>query len=349
MYDYILYLLYLFRSLTQLQQFFVLIAMFIPFVVISVLQYYMKKWYKGYKGTHDFYKFTKQKKLSKRDTTFITNLVKMFNGPLKPEYVSHPYFYWRLINQFQKFCKTKNMEPKKALRVIDKIKAIGKQIFGKVPDRFHTTKDFPLKQEIVLEFPGIKRKIKGWVYHNSLIDWGFYSNRLPRMYNKIYQTQKVEGSIIMQPKGIYFVNTEVRSVKKIDKGLITLNHSIDVLFRNLRRFERFEINAKTEISPSIPFEEKPERVYWGKILDISRGGMKLISEHFLDTKTIVYLRFNHLNRIYHFIGKVTGETRDSYSKEVYTHIKFNKMDHKETQKLYHLVDKLQRMSQKSNL
>jgi len=348
MIDYLNYLIYLFRSLSQLQQFFVLLAMFIPFVVISVTQYYLKNWYKHYKGKHDFYKFTKQKNLSKRDTNFISNLIQMFNGPLKPEYISHPYFFWRLINQFQKFCKTKNMETKKALRVIDKIKSIGKQIFGKIPERYHTTKDFPLKLEMVIEFPGIKRKIKGWVYHNSLIDWGFYSNQLSRMYNKIYQTQKIEASIVQQPKGIYFVNTEVRSVKKIDKGLITLNHSIDVLFRNLRRFERFEMNAKTEISPEIPFENRPEKVYWGKILDISRGGMKLISEHFLEEKTEIFLRFNFLNRIYHFNAKVTGETKDAYSKEVYTHIKFNKMNHKDTKKLYSLVDKLKRMNQDKN-
>jgi PilZ domain len=94
--------------------------------------------------------------------------------------------------------------------------------------------------------------------------------------------------------------------------------------KNNRSFPRIKCHSKVHYR----LRGKPD-FDSGICRDISRGGLKIVSEQFIPSSTLVMLEINALNRVLHPVGRVVWSAPIAHSNRNQTGFEFVEFDNKE--------------------
>lgn len=284
----------IFKHMTIQEQLNIFLLFLTPFLIFIIIQLTFQALYKKYRIKRNFNKIVKVKNLNERDVNFFKNFLNYLDQPIRAEFLEYNFQYWRLVFMYSHRAIERKENILKSLQMIKNLKELGKKLYGQIPDRYFSTRDFPPQIEVTLGFSEINRKNHAFLTSNEDDHVIFLVKELPTFYTSLSPGSRVEIILIDQTRGLYFIQCSIKTIGGNDHNLLYLNHSIHVLFRNLRRYERLSLDVPVEMKDMDLKYFRYQKILKGYFIDISRGGAKIISDQTLNKgeSYLLCFRFN---------------------------------------------------------
>ncbi len=330
----------IFNHMTIQEQLYVFLIFLSPFIIFIMIQLLFQTMYKKYRIHWNFNKMIKIKKMTDSEVQFLKNLLVYLNQPIQADWLKYDFHYWRLVFMYTHRATERKESIQRSLRMIQHLKELGQKLFGRIPNRYFSTLDLPLQLEMTLEFPGIKRKSHGFLTDKDDQSLVLMIKDLPTFYTALAPHERVELVLIDQSRGLYFIQSHIQRVAGQDHTLLYLQHSIHILFRNLRRYERLSLAIPLEMKNVDQKCFRYQKILKGRFLDISRGGAKVVSDQTLKKGESYSMIFRFGEKIIELPACVVEQSYDYQQRSEAYHFKFYNFSHKNKADLSMILFKL---------
>ncbi len=328
-----------FKRMGSTEQFIIFLLFLSPFFIILLVQLFMQHVWRHWRIRHQFYNLAKEKKLDRKELNFLMNILTYLKMPLRPEYFRYDFQFWRMVILYTQRASEKQGELPKILTVLANLKFLGKKIFGRIPNRFFSTADLLEKQDVSLEFPRLKIKIHGFLVRHEEKYLIFQAKDFPVHLAKMAEHERVSIIVVNPSQGIYFFETRIHHFEEGQPLWVCVEHSVQVLFRNLRRFERFTFWENLQMMPMDSSALRYQKAVKGYFSDISRGGAKIYTAERLMQSESFILHFEH-NGTFQLPAIIVGESFDFKRREQAYHLKYINLTAHEKNVLDRLLQEL---------
>ncbi len=338
--DFIKVFIYNFKTASPEKQFLIFLAFFLPFIITAIVQTILKRYLTKKRIKKEFLTECRRKKLSNKEINFIKNILNFLNIKITPRIIKYSFNFVKIISQYAYQCINKKIDIYKAMNTISRLKHIGQKIFADFPERYFTTRELPIDQKVTLKLIQYDKNYYGIIFKINDTNFVVRTNEaIMPQFIKI--GSPIQIKIIQGNEGIYYINSIVDDFKVKKNKEIYIAHSIDIIFKNLRRYKRYSLNIPVQISDKTS-SKRYQKIISGILIDISRGGCKLSANpgNFLKN-TIVNIKFFYNDKEYSFSGRIIGKTENLDLMEEHLNIKFEELSNKEKRDLNYLIYSLE--------